>query len=187
MDVYHPVQPNITDPNLKPHGSRISSVFMPTNGGFIQNHYIAIIIAVVVLIILLVIFYVYLTRQTDKKKDESSDNVNEIDNQELERLRNLRKRTRGEPQILQRHVMHYDDLQPEPQPVQPGQPTQQLYQPIPLKHDPLKHDPLKHEPLKHEPLKHEPLKHEPLKQPVTSDKTTYDLDAFINSLSETSN
>ena len=170
MDVYHPVQPNITDPNLKPYGSRISSAFMPTSNGFIQNHYIAIICAVVVVIILLVILYVYLTRKSDKKKDESLDYINDIDSQELERLQNLRKQTKGEPQILQRHVMQYDNFQPvvQPQPVQ----LQPVVQPQPVQLQPV------------QPI---PLKHEPPKQPEVSDKATYDLDAFINSLNETSN
>ena len=119
---WHPVTPNIVDPDLVPpkmlgrysENNPLSSGFQagnaPKEKSFFAKHKFAIIISVIVLVVLLVIIYVYLTKRGKKKdgKDGKANKANRpsrqvfppnFDAAELNRIRAARANTqKGNPQ-----------------------------------------------------------------------------------------
>jgi len=116
-DSWHPVRPDITDPDLSPNERHHMSMSLPqtapgpttqeqtTKGGFFSEHKIAIIIAVIVLLIFVVVIFVYMTRKGDKKAPPpgpparpatgDTSNPESVNIEELRRLRETRRRARA--------------------------------------------------------------------------------------------
>jgi hypothetical protein len=114
---WHPVLPQITDPDLAipsaaKSGSRASPVHVRQDeemdtvpsrkGGFFHEHRFAIIVSIIILLIVIVVLFMYLTRRGDKKKADRGDTSGpapgagpeEVNLEELNRLRAIRRQAR---------------------------------------------------------------------------------------------
>ena len=122
---WHPVLPEISDPDLAPPpGAKTlaagaagvaaaAAAAAATGDGFFYTHRFAIIIAIIILIVVLVVLYMYLTRQSSKKVGPDADadtgarpdpgasseprqpTPEEINLAELKRLRDMRRQAKG--------------------------------------------------------------------------------------------
>ena len=123
---YHQVRPHITDPDLQRTDLQFAEVcrggmsrdlpaqhthapagggLMPPASDFFQDHGLAIMVAAIVLAVLTIILYVYLVHTTNARQASTKDGPpggarggpeTEIDLQELQRLRMMRRRARAE-------------------------------------------------------------------------------------------
>jgi len=114
---WHPVLPQITDPDLAiPSAARSGSRAGPVHvrqdeemdtapsrkGGFFHEHRFAIIVSIIILLIVIVVLFMYLTRRGDKKKADRGDTSGpapgagpeEVNLEELNRLRAIRRQAR---------------------------------------------------------------------------------------------
>ena len=132
---WHPVLPQITDPDLAPvvcsstPQNVINTVVQKSN--FLKDHKFTIIISIIVFLIVIVALYMYFTRRNKKKLENTPAKVapgngpEDINLEELNNLRSMRKQ--------QARNVASQPLEP-PQQVQPVPPQQvpQQVQPVPL-------------------------------------------------------
>ena len=110
-ETWHPVRPQITDPDLAPPAnfaplapafSNDCLVDEPQQRGFYQNHKFAIIVSVVILLIVIVVLFMYLTRKEKKKTAAAAEDGDippqpgpeDVNLDELNRLRDMRRQAR---------------------------------------------------------------------------------------------
>ncbi len=140
---WHPVLPQITDPDLAPVVCSTPQNIINTavqKGNFLKDHKFTIIISIIVFLIVIVALYMYFTRRNKKKLENTPAKVapgngpEDINLEELNNLRSMRKQQARNvvPQPVQvQQVPQPVPVQPAPQPV-PQQPVpQQQVQPAP--------------------------------------------------------
>jgi hypothetical protein len=160
---WHPVRPEITDPDLAPPlirhpaagaiGPAAGPAGLPESGspsgkgGFFKEHKFAIIIAVIVLLVVVVVLFMYMTKRGDKKKKPSDDGdptppgsgPEDVNMEELARLRDMRRQTRGMgPMPPYGNFEGMPPMSPHGQPMSPhGQPMPPQGQPMPPQGQPM--------------------------------------------------
>lgn len=109
-ETWHPVTPQITDPDLAPPAQepgRVAELEAPPapSRSFFQEHKFALIVSAIIVVIVIVVVYVYITRRGDKKKKAAEGgaptgpppgpSAEDVNLEELARLREERRAARA--------------------------------------------------------------------------------------------
>ena len=184
---WHPVLPQITDPDLAPVVCSTPQNIINTavqKGNFLKDHKFTIIISIIVFLIVIVALYMYFTRRNKKKLENTPAKVvpgngpEDINLEELNNLRSMRKQQA-------RNVVP-QPVQPAPQPV--PQPVQPAPQPVPQPAP----QPVPQQPVPQQPVPQlvqaqlAPQQPAPQQQAEVTHNSNYDpvLDELINSLND---
>ena len=153
-ETWHPVRPQITDPDLAPPAnfaplapafSNDCLVDEPQQRGFYQNHKFAIIVSVVILLIVIVVLFMYLTRKEKKKTAAAAEDGDippqpgpeDVNLDELNRLRDMRRQAREQrvaPATLPQRPAPAQRVAPA---TLPQRPAPAVYTPAQIVHAPV--------------------------------------------------
>lgn len=185
---WHPVLPQITDPDLAPVVCSTPQNIINTavqKGNFLKDHKFTIIISIIVFLIVIVALYMYFTRRNKKKLENTPAKVapgNGPEDINLEELNNLRSMRKQQARNVVPQPVQVQQVQPAPQP----QPQQQV-QPAPVQVQPQPQPAPQPQQVQHVPQQVQPAPQPvPQQQAEVTHNSNYDpaLDELINSLND---
>ena len=168
---WHPVIPNITDPELIPLESEQAEILDACPAPNFFQQYRTIIIAVVIIIVIIIIgVYFYMRRTKSNAKEESppKPSVDKVNIDELRSLREARKKAKQE---------NNNELAPESVNFEPNYFAQQA----PMQQAPMQQAPIRQVPVQQVPVQQVPVQQAPVQQ-APAQQVSDDMDDLIASL-----